>query len=118
MKDRDRYLKIVEWSTEDKCYVGSVPGWIGKCCHGDNEEKVYRQLCHIVDEWIDIYKRDGRPLPPSTSDKQYSGKFQLRPGSELHKALAIKVLQSGNSLNNFCISILQKEVAPSGKTRG
>ena len=29
MKDRDRYLKIVEWSEEDNCYVGSVPGWIG-----------------------------------------------------------------------------------------
>ena len=37
MKERDKYLKIVEWSDEDKCYVGSVPGWIGKCCHGDDE---------------------------------------------------------------------------------
>ena len=51
MKERDRYLKIVEWSEEDQCYIGSVPGWIGKCCHGDNEEKVYRKkLCQIVDE--------------------------------------------------------------------
>ncbi|ABW66253.1 type II toxin-antitoxin system HicB family antitoxin [Desulfosudis oleivorans] len=116
MKDRDRYLKIVEWSDEDKCYVGSVPGWIGKCCHGDNEEKVYRQLCRIVDEWIDIYKKDGQPLPPSISDKQYSGKFQLRTGCELHKALAIKALQTGNSLNNYCINVLRKEVAPSEKT--
>jgi hypothetical protein len=30
-------LKIVEWSEEDQCYVSSVPGWIGACCHGDNE---------------------------------------------------------------------------------
>ena len=28
MKERDRYLKIVEWSEEDKCYVGSAPGWV------------------------------------------------------------------------------------------
>ncbi len=33
MKKRDHYLKIVEWSEEDQCYVGSIPGWIGKCCH-------------------------------------------------------------------------------------
>lgn len=36
MKERDRYIKIVGWSDEDQCYIGSVPGWIGKCCHGDN----------------------------------------------------------------------------------
>jgi predicted HicB family RNase H-like nuclease len=118
MKDRDRYLKIVEWSEEDKSYVGSVPGWIGPCCHGDNEEKVYHQLCRIVDEWIEIYKKDGMPLPPGTADKSYSGKFQLRTGSELHKALTIKALQSGKSLNNFCISVLRKSVTTSEKSRG
>jgi hypothetical protein len=26
MKDSARYVKIVEWSDEDKCYVGSSPG--------------------------------------------------------------------------------------------
>ncbi len=29
MKKGDRYLKIVEWSEDDQCYVGSIPGWIG-----------------------------------------------------------------------------------------
>ena len=24
MKERDRYLKIVEWSEEDQCYIGPV----------------------------------------------------------------------------------------------
>ena len=116
MKERDRYLKIVEWSEEDNCYVGSVPGWIGECCHGENEEKVYRQLCRIVDEWIEIYKKDGKPLPPSTGDKKYSGKFQLRPGSELHKALSIRALQAGDSLNNYCINVLRKSVSSLKKT--
>jgi predicted HicB family RNase H-like nuclease len=118
MKDSDRYLKIVEWSDEDKCYVGSVPGWIGKCCHGEDEEEVYCQLCRIVDEWIDIYRKEERPLPLSTSHKEYSGKFQLRVGSNLHKALAIKALQSGQSLNSYCVEVLREQVAPSKKIRG
>jgi hypothetical protein len=46
--------------------VGSVPGWIGKCCHGDDEMNVYRQLCTIVDEWIEIFKKEGRRLPNPT----------------------------------------------------
>ncbi len=65
MKKKDRYLKIVEWSVEDNCYVGSIPGWIGKCCHGDNEVKVYHQLGQILEEWIEIYEKDKIPLPSS-----------------------------------------------------
>jgi predicted HicB family RNase H-like nuclease len=110
MRDRDKYLKIVEWSEEDQCYVGSVPGWIGKCCHGDDEMHVYRQLCIIVDEWIEIYKKEGRRLPKPTN-KKYSGKFILRAGPDLHQALAIKALDEGESLNTFLIKNLKRLVS-------
>ncbi|PCI21651.1 MAG: hypothetical protein COB67_13910 [SAR324 cluster bacterium] len=69
MKLRDQYLKIVEWSEEDLCYVGSIPGWIGACCHGEEEQKVYRELCQILDEWIELYQQDGKPLPRATAGK-------------------------------------------------
>lgn len=110
MKKSDKYLKIVEWSEDDHCYVGSVPGWIGKCCHGNDELKVYTELCDIVDEWIKIYKEDGKPLPAATN-KKYSGKFVLRTGSELHQALAIKAMTNDDSLNNFVVKELKKAVA-------
>ncbi len=110
MKERDRYLKIVEWSEEDNCYVGSIPGWIGKCCHGDDEIQVYRELSEILEEWIDIYKKDKRPLPNPTN-KKYSGKFVLRTGSELHQALAIKALGESESLNNYLVKKLKKVVS-------
>lgn len=110
MKKKDRYLKIVEWSEEDQCYVGSIPGWIGKCCHGDNEEDVYRQLCQILNEWIEIYEADNRPLPTGISGKTFSGKFQLRVDSELHKLLAIRAMQANESLNSFCGKILRRTV--------
>ncbi len=110
MKERDKYLKIVEWSDEDKCYVGSVPGWIGKCCHGDNEEKVYKELCQIVEEWIELYKIDGLKLPLSTTRKKYSGKFVMRIDPDLHKAITVKALNEGESLNNYCRKILKKSI--------
>lgn len=109
MKERDKYLKIVEWSDEDKSYVGSIPGWIGKCCHGKNEMKVYGELSNILDEWIAIYKKEGRVLP-SPTNKKYSGKFVLRTGPDLHKALTIKALSEGDSLNSFVIKKLKKIV--------
>lgn len=109
MKASDRYLKIVEWSDEDGCYVGSVPGWIGPCCHGDDEAKVYKELCTVVDEWIELYEKDGRPLPPPTA-RSYSGKFVLRTGPDLHQALSVRAMLEGESLNTFVVRTLRKSI--------
>ena len=69
MKDTARYIKWVEWSDEDACLVGQCPGIIGPCCHGDDEIAVYAELCRIVDEWIEIMKSRGQPLPPPTAGR-------------------------------------------------
>jgi len=55
MKPSDRYLKIVEWSEEDQCYVGTSPGLMLGGVHGDDETKVYKELCQVVEEWIRIH---------------------------------------------------------------
>lgn len=61
-----KYIKIVKWSDEDQCYIGYCPGVIGPCCHGDDEVEVYRELCEIVDEWIEIARQENESLPPPT----------------------------------------------------
>ncbi len=61
-----QYIKIVEWSDEDECFVGYCPGIIGPCCHGDDEIEVYRELCQIVDEWLEIAQEENKALPPPT----------------------------------------------------
>jgi predicted RNase H-like HicB family nuclease len=76
MKDSARYVKIVEWSDEDRCYVGSAPGLIYGGCHGDDEKAVFDELCRIVDEAIELYRREGRPLPPPTSGRDFANKMQ------------------------------------------
>lgn len=66
MKISDRYLKIVEWSEEDNCYVGISPGLIYGGVHGDNEIEVYKHLIQAVEDAIELYQQDGKPLPPPT----------------------------------------------------
>jgi predicted RNase H-like HicB family nuclease len=75
VNDSARYIKIVEWSDEDQCFVGQCPGIIGPCCHGDNEAEVFADLCEIVDEWLEIFKRDGKPLPPPTAGQGIAEKI-------------------------------------------
>ncbi len=62
-----RYIKIVEWSDEDGAFVGQCPGVIGPCCHGADDVEVYRQLCEIVSEWLELAIQDGTPLPAATA---------------------------------------------------
>ncbi len=76
MKPSARYVKIVEWSDEDQCYVGSSPGLIYGGCHGDDEQQVFAELCQIVEEAIALYRKDGKPLPPATSGRDFANKMQ------------------------------------------
>ena len=76
MNDSARYVKLVEWSEEDKCFVGSAPGLIYGGCHGTDEKEVFDELCTIVDEAIALYRKDGKPLPAPTSGRDYANKLQ------------------------------------------
>jgi predicted RNase H-like HicB family nuclease len=67
MKESARYPKIVEWSDEDHCFVGSCPGLFYGGCHGTDERLVFDELCQMVEEMIELFHRDGKPLPVPTS---------------------------------------------------
>ena len=75
MNESTHYVKIVEWSPEDQCFVGSCPGLLYGGCHGPDERAVFSELCEIVEEVIELYKRDGKALPPPTSGRDYANKM-------------------------------------------
>lgn len=66
MRECARYA-MVEWSEEDGCFIGSAPDLMWGGCHGDDERGVFYELCLIVEETIELYRRQGWPLPPPSS---------------------------------------------------
>lgn len=76
MKDSARYAKIVEWSEEDQCYVGTSPGLVLGGVHGHDERAVFEELCRVVEEAVELYRREGRPLPPPTSGHDLANRIQ------------------------------------------
>jgi predicted RNase H-like HicB family nuclease len=76
MKESALYAKIVEWSDDDQCYVGSSPGFIYGGCHGSDERVVFDELCQIVEDAIELYRRDGKSLPRPTSGRDFANKMQ------------------------------------------
>jgi len=77
-----RYVKLVQWSDEDQCFIGSCPGLLYGGCHGEDEKQVFAELCELVEETVELYEAEGRPLPPATSGFDWASTIanaQLRP---------------------------------------
>lgn len=103
-----RYTKMVEWSDEDQCFIGRCPELMGGGVHGDDEVKVYAELCRAVEEMIEILHADGDRLPEPLAARKFSGRFVLRLEPVLHRRLAAKAVAAGESLNSFCVKTLTK----------
>jgi predicted HicB family RNase H-like nuclease len=103
-----RFPKFVEWSDEDGTFIGRCPTLFTGGVHGDDEARVYRELCRTAEEWVEILDRDGVPLPKVKRSSQYSGKFMVRIDKELHQRLALKAMSRGESLNSLVAKTLAK----------
>lgn len=57
------YPLSVRWSDEDQVFVGSIPGLVGDCCHGDTPEEVIPQLRDIAEDLISFLTGKGQLLP-------------------------------------------------------
>jgi predicted HicB family RNase H-like nuclease len=103
-----RYAKFVEWSEEDRCFIGRCPELMLGGVHGNAEAKVYAGLCAAVEEMVALIHADGSEMPRPLGHKEFSGKFVLRVEPAIHRRLAAKALAAGESLNSYCVKALVK----------
>lgn len=76
MTPGSKYLKIIEWSDTDNCFIGSCPELFYGGCHGNDEREVFNELCKIIEETILLYKEDNKQLPSPISGKELVNKLQ------------------------------------------
>ena len=77
-----------------------LPGLVYGGCHGDDEGIVFDELCRIVEEAIDLYRKDGKPLPPPTSGRDVANRMQSLHSNRLGRPLA----SSASQLNRWADS--------------
>lgn len=97
LKTAAHYQKVVYWSEEDQCYIGQCPALFLGGVHGDEEVKVYMDLCQAVEHHLILLRQDGKNAPESDLH-DYSGKLTLRINPSLHRALALRANANGDSL--------------------
>ncbi len=76
MSKGDRFVKLVEWSDQDGCFIGSCPELLHGGCHGSDAQRVFAELCEVVDETIQLYEQDGKPLPAPMSGREFVNAMQ------------------------------------------
>ena len=76
MSKGDRYVKLVEWSDEDACFIGSCPELFYGGCHGPDSRAVFSELCDMVESSIEVHEREGRPLPEPLSGRDFVNALQ------------------------------------------
>lgn len=76
MSKGDRYVKIVEWSEEEACFIGSCPELFYGGCHGKEAAIVFAELCEIIEETTLLYEQDGKPLPAPMSGREFVNAMQ------------------------------------------
>lgn len=76
MNKGDKYVKVVEWSEEDQCFIGSCPELFYGGCHGPDARNVFDGLCKIVEENILLYEKEGKALPAPMSGREFVNAMQ------------------------------------------
>lgn len=98
------YTAKVEYSPEDKCFVGRVLGTrdvIG--FHGESVAGLERDFRETMEFYFDTCRKEGKE-----PDRPYSGKLVLRLSPELHRQIALASEEHGKSINDIILDTLRE----------
>jgi len=96
------YAARIEYSDEDKCFVGHIAGIrdiVG--FHGDSVDSLSAAFKEAVDDYLETCKQE--EISPQ---RPYSGKVMFRISPELHAEIAMKAEAQGKSLNQWAAEAL------------
>ncbi|MFZ2405431.1 MAG: type II toxin-antitoxin system HicB family antitoxin [Methylobacter sp.] len=100
------YAARVEYSDEDRCFVGHLAGIsdvVG--FHAETVSELRAAFEEAVEDYLETCEKAGKP-----PQKPYSGKLMLRVPPELHAKATIAAKISGKSLNQWAVDTLQRAV--------
>jgi antitoxin HicB len=91
-------------------YLIEFPDLPGCMSDGDTIEEAIANGRDAKAEWIDAMREAGRPvaMPGDSTDRGYSGKWQIRAPRWLHRYLTERAEREGVSLNALAVSLLAR----------
>jgi predicted HicB family RNase H-like nuclease len=92
------FISTVKYSEEDNAFIGRMEGIDSIVSfEGQSVEELKSAFREAVESYLDFCNRKGISCP----QKSYTGVFNVRINSDLHRRAAIAAKLRGNTLNAF-----------------
>ncbi len=99
--DPTHYTYRVSWSPEDGEHVATVLEFPSLSWLAPTPEEALTALVNLVREEVEDVTTKGETVPEPLSERDYSGKFQVRIPPEQHRRLVIEAAEQHVSLNRL-----------------
>jgi predicted HicB family RNase H-like nuclease len=97
------YTGLVEYDPELRLFTGHVVDLRDEIYfEGDSVGTLEESMRRAVDHYLAVCEARGEK-----PDRPFSGKLNLRLGSELHRAAALSAAAEGESLNNWLVRVVE-----------
>ena len=101
MFNHEHYSYKITWSVEDQEYVGLCAEYPSLSYLHEDRLQALEGITELVRSVVEDMKENGESLLEPISERQYSGKFQVRITPELHRRLVIEAAEENVSLNRY-----------------
>ena len=104
--DVSHYTYRVAWSAEDGEFVATCLELPSLSWLAASQVDALQGLEAVVHDVVADLHAQGDHIPEPLSDRQFSGKFNVRVGEHLHRNLAMHAAEDGMSLNQYVVKKL------------
>jgi len=101
MVNYEHYTYKVTWSAEDQEFVGLCAEYPSLSYLDEDRPTALEGITNLVKDVVADMEVNGEKIPEPIAERSYSGKFQVRIPSELHRRLAIEAAEENVSLNRL-----------------
>jgi predicted HicB family RNase H-like nuclease len=95
------YSYRVTWSAEDGEYVGTVAELPSLSWLAPKQSDALRGIVDLARSVVADLTERGEPVPQAIAERTYSGRFNVRVPSSLHRELALAAAEQRISLNRL-----------------
>lgn len=103
MEKAEHYEYKVAWHEEDEVYVASVTEWPSLQAHGSTQAEALEELKEVVAFTIEDCENEGDSYPEPHADEDFSGRFNVRLPTSLHRELRYEADAEGVSMNQLVV---------------
>lgn len=101
-----KYTYRISWSSSENQYLATVVEFPSLSWIADDREEALTSLTSLVGQVLKDMGNSGEEIPKPWDQREFSGRFNLRLGPDLHRKVALLAAERHESLNSYVVKQL------------